>query len=80
MWRLCEKSMDTSQVCSNDIEINQQFRRLLAPVQLLDSLIGGFELEVIAIAISLLLLFFFIKPNVLQNVTIDALFTSCLDL
>lgn len=59
MWRLCEKSMDTSRVCSNDIEINQQFRRLLAPVQLLDSLIGGFELEVIAIAISLLFFFFY---------------------
>lgn len=51
MCHLCVESIDISQICSNDTEINQQFRRLLASVQLVDSLIGGFELEVIAIAI-----------------------------
>lgn len=51
MWRLCEESIGISQICPNDTEINQQFRRLLASAQSVDSLIGGFELGVIAIAI-----------------------------
>lgn len=47
---LCEKSIDISQICSNDVEINQHFRRLLASVQWLDSPVVRFQLEVIAFA------------------------------
>lgn len=51
MWRLCEKSVDISQICSSGVEINQQFRRVLASVQWLDSVIVRFKLEVISCAI-----------------------------
>lgn len=69
------KSIDTSQICSNNTEINQQFRHLLAQIQ---CWIYRFELEqpeistkvtwqhnkVITIAILIISFFFFSQKNV----------------